>query len=96
MPKSVKTIHEGNATTLLNLQVKTDRIIPNNKLNITIRNNEKGTGVLIDDEISGDRNVIKKEVMMFLKYRHLTIEIQCMGNVKTKVKAVILGRYRRR
>jgi hypothetical protein len=55
VPKSVETNHEGNATTLLNLQVKTDRTIPNNKPNIIIRNNERGTRLLIDVEISEGR-----------------------------------------
>jgi hypothetical protein len=36
-------------------------IIPNNKPDIIIRDNEKGTYMLIDVVISGDRNVIKKE-----------------------------------
>jgi hypothetical protein len=36
-------------------------IIPNNKPDIIIRDNEKGTCMLIDIAISGDRNVIKKE-----------------------------------
>jgi len=39
----------------------TDRTIPNNKPDIIIRDNEKGTCMLIDVAISGDRNVIKKE-----------------------------------
>jgi len=30
---------------------------------------------------SGDRNVIKKEAEKILKYKDLTIEIQCMWNV---------------
>jgi hypothetical protein len=46
--------------------------------------------VLID-VISGDINVIKKEAEKFLKYKDLTIEIQRMGNVKTKVIPVIIG-----
>ena len=83
MTEAVETIHEGKATTFLNLQVKTDRTIPNNKPNIIIRNNEKGTHVLTDAEISGDRNVIKKKVKMILKYKDLAIEIQLVGNVKT-------------
>jgi hypothetical protein len=41
--------------------VQTDRTIPNNKPDIIIRDNEKGTCMLIDVEISGDRNAIKKE-----------------------------------
>ena len=32
--------------------------------------------------ISGDRSVIKKEAEKILKYKDLTIEIQCMWNVK--------------
>jgi len=65
--------------------------IPNNKSDIIIRDNEKGTCLLIDVAISGDRNVIKKEAEKILKYKDLTIEIQRMWNVKTKVIPVIIG-----
>ena len=47
--------------------------------------------MLIDVEISGDRNVIKKEAKKILKYKDLTIEMQRMWNVKTKVIPVILA-----
>ena len=47
--------------------------------------------MLIDVAISGERNVIKKETEKILKYKDLTIEIQCMWNVKTKVTPVIIG-----
>jgi hypothetical protein len=47
--------------------------------------------MLIDFAISGDRNVIKKEVEKFLKYKDFRIEIQRMWNVKTKVIPVIIG-----
>ena len=56
-----------------------------------IRDNEKGTCMLIDVAISGDRNVIKKEAKKILKYKDLTIEIQRMWNVKTKVIPIIIG-----
>jgi len=46
--------------------------------------------MLIDVAISGDRNVIKKEAEKILKYKDLTIEIQRMWNVKTKVTPVII------
>jgi len=75
---------------LWNQQVQTDRTIPNNKPDI-IRDNEKGTCILIDVAISGDRNVIKKEAKKILKYKDLTIEIQRMWNVKTKVIPVVIG-----
>ena len=41
--------------------------------------------MLMDVAISGDRNVIKKEAKKILKYKDLTIEIQRMWNVKSKV-----------
>ena len=74
-----------------NQQVQTDRTIPNNKPDIIIRDNGKGTCMLIDVAISGGRNVIKKEAEKVLKYKDLTIEIQRMWNVKTKVIPVIIG-----
>ena len=47
--------------------------------------------MLIDVAMSGDRYVIKKEAEKILKYKNLTIEIQRMWNVKTKVIPVIIG-----
>jgi len=46
--------------------------------------------MLIEVAIS-DRNVIKKEADKILKYKDLTIEIQRMWNIKTKVILVIIG-----
>jgi hypothetical protein len=71
--------------------VQTDRTIPNNKLDIVIRGNEKGTCMLIDVAIPEDKNVIQKEAQNILKYKDLTIEIQHMWNVKTRVIPVIIG-----
>ena len=91
VPKSVQTCQGGKATILWNQQVQTDRTNPNNKPDIIIRDNEKGTCMLIDVAISGDGNVIKKEAEKILKYKDLTTEIQRMWNVKTKVIPVIVG-----
>ena len=91
VPKSAETSQGGKVTILWNQQVQTDRTIPNNKPDIIIRDNEKGTCMLIDVVISGERNVIKKEAEKILKYKYLTVEIQRMWNVKTKVIAVIIG-----
>jgi hypothetical protein len=71
--------------------VQTYRTIPNNKPDNIIWDNEKGTCLLIDVAIPGDRNVIKKEAEKILKYKDLIIEIQHMWNVKTKVTSVIIG-----
>jgi len=58
VPKSIDTSQEGKVTILWNQQVKTDRSSSNNKPDIIIRDNEKGTCMLIDVAISGDGNVI--------------------------------------
>ena len=55
---SVDKSQGGKVTTLWNQQVQTDRTIPNNKPDIVIRDNEKGTCTLIDFAISGYRNMI--------------------------------------
>ena len=91
MLKSVETSQRGKVTISWNQQIQTDRTIPNNKPDITIRDNEKGKYMLINVEISGDRYVIKKEAEKILKYKDLTTEIQRMWNVKTNVIAVIIG-----
>jgi len=61
VPESVETSQRSKVTILWNQQVQTDRTIPNNKPEIIIRDNEKGTCMLIDVAISGDRNVIKRK-----------------------------------
>jgi hypothetical protein len=81
----------GNVTILWNQQVQTGRTIPNNKPDIIIRDNEQRTCMSTDVAISGDRNLIRKEAEKILKYEDLTIEIQRMWNVKTKVIPVIIG-----
>ena len=68
-------------------KAQTDRNIPNNKSDIIIRDNKKGTCMLIDVANSGDRNVIKKEAEKILNYKDLTAHVEC----KTKVTPVIIG-----
>jgi len=67
VPKSVEISQGGKVTILWNQKIQTDRIIPNNKPDITIRDNEKGTSMLIDIVNSGDRNVIQKETEKITK-----------------------------
>jgi len=91
VPKSIETSKVGEVTILWNQNVQPDRTILNNKPDIIISDNEKGTCMLIVVEISGDKNMIKNEAEMILKCKDLTIEIQRMWNVKTKVIPVIIG-----
>ena len=65
VPELVEASQGGKVTILWNQQVQTDRTIPNNKPDIIIRDNEKGTCMLINVAISGDRNVFKKKLRKF-------------------------------
>ena len=91
VPQLVEIFRESTVTTLWNQQVQTGRTIPNNKLDITKSDNEKGTCMLIDVAIPGDRNAIKKETEKIIKYKDLIIENQRMWNVKAKVIPVMSG-----
>ena len=93
-PKSAETSHEVKVTILRNQQVRTDRTLPNNKPDVTIRENKKGPRMLKAVAIPGDRNVIKKEAEKILKYKDLALEIQRIWNVKVKVIPVIIGTTR--
>jgi len=54
--------------------VPTDRTIPNSKPDILTRDNGKGTWILADVKIAGDRNAIKREGQMILQYIDLTVK----------------------
>jgi len=69
--------------------VQTDRNIADNKMDILMQKNEERTFMLIGVAISGGGNVIKKEAEKNIKYEDLTVEMQCMWNVKTKVVPII-------
>jgi len=90
VPKSVERSREGKVNILWNQINRTNRTIPNNKPDTIIRDNEKGTYMLIEVVIYGDGNVIKKEAEKILTYRCFIIEIQPMWNVKKKVVPVII------
>jgi glyoxylate utilization-related uncharacterized protein len=64
--------------------------VSNNKPDIIIRDNEKGTCVLMNVAILGDRNVIKKVAEIVLNYKDITTETQPTWNVKTEVIPVII------
>jgi len=87
VPKLVETSQGGKVTILWNQQVQTVRTIPNNKPDIIIRDNEKGTCMLIDVAISGDRNVIKKVAEKILKCKHFynrnTEHVECKNKGDT-------------
>jgi len=53
--------------------LRTDRTIPNNKLDIIIRDNKTGTCMSIDVAVPGDRSVVTKGVEKVVKYKDLII-----------------------
>jgi hypothetical protein len=85
VPKSAETSQEGKINILWNPHMQTNRTIPSNKPDITTRDNEKGTCmlILVDVAISGDRNEIKKEVKKILKYNRNTAHVECKNKCDT-------------
>jgi hypothetical protein len=65
--------------------VQTDRTIPNSNPDIVISDHENMSIYVKRCCKYGDRNVIKKEAETILKYEDLTLAIQRMWSVKTKV-----------
>ena len=65
VPKSVETSQGVKVTILWNQQIQPDTTSPNNKPGIIIHDDKKGTCVLMDVAISGDRNVIKRKSRSF-------------------------------
>jgi len=88
--KSAAPSHESKVTIFWNQQVQINRSISTNKLDTIIRDNRKGTCMLINVAIPGDRNVIQKESEKILKYKDLIIYIRGLWNVKAKVIPVII------
>ena len=72
-------------------EARNDRTIANNKPDIIIRDNKKGTGVLIGVAITGEGNVIEKKAEKILNYEDRTTELQRLWYLKGNVKPVLSG-----
>jgi hypothetical protein len=88
--RSVDTSPEGKVTIWWNPHVQTNRTVVSNKLDIVIRDDKKGTCVLIDAAISGDRNLIKREAEEVLKYKDLAKKKTTYVECKKKVIPLII------
>jgi len=64
--QTAETSYESMVTT--EIQERTNRPNSNSKSDITIRNNEERTYLLISISISADGNVIKRDAKNILKY----------------------------
>jgi hypothetical protein len=82
MSKEHNNNNKIEITILWKQQVKTDRTIPNNKQDVTVRVNEKETCQLISTAIQGDRNMIMTGTGSILKRKDLTIEVPPTWSIK--------------
>ena len=81
MPILVETTQGGKVNILWNQQVETDGTFPNNKPDIIIRNNEKGTCMLIDVAISGYRS--REDSKIWRPYNRNTAHVECKNKGDT-------------
>jgi hypothetical protein len=65
-----------------NQGIQTDREVLANRPDIIVKNKKDKTYLLNDVAIPSGKTVIQKEVGKKLKYKHLSIEIQRMWNMK--------------
>jgi len=70
--------------------MQTDRTIPNKKPVTIIRDNNKGTRMLINFASSGERNVIKKDTENILKY-NTNGAVGNLNGVKLNERVVTCG-----
>ena len=70
----------ANCSNVMQSTARTDRTV--SAINSTVRDSKHGTCMSVDVATAADRNVIQTEAEETLKYKDLTIEVQCMWNVK--------------
>ena len=80
----VETSHEGKVTILSNQKVRSDLSIPNNKLDNTIPESNKGTCMLIDVALLGDRKIIKKEAEKIFIYSYIKLTVHVTKVLNTE------------
>ena len=61
--------------------MRTDRTVPDNKQDITMRDKEQGTCMLTDDAISGDRQ--RKKLPKYKYCTYLTARVECKSKSDT-------------
>jgi hypothetical protein len=69
---------QEDISVLWNQEVQTDREVLGKTPDIIIKNKKDKICLMIDVAIPSDRNVVKKEAEMELKYKNFSTEIQQM------------------
>ena len=82
--------HDGKVTILRNELLETGRTVHNRKPDVIIRDNNKGSCVLIMWQFEDDRNVTKNEAQKIPKYKDLnnriTAHVECENKNGTRNK----------
>ena len=78
-------------TVLWGFTINTDRKIEANRPDITVKNFEENTCIMIDVTVPGDKNVSLKEFQKLPKYKDLEIEFTKMLKLKIKTIPAVIG-----
>ena len=79
-----------NVTILWDFTVHTDRKIDANRPDITIKNHEEQTCIMMDVAVPSDQNISLKEFKNLSKYKDLEIEVTKKWKLKTKIIPVVI------
>ena len=71
--------------------INTDRKKEANRLDITMKNFEENTCIMIDVAVPADKNISFKAFQKLSKYKDLEIEVKKMWKLKTKIIPVVIG-----
>ena len=84
-------IESTEVTTSWDCTINTDRKREANRTEITIKNFEENTFIMIDVTVSGDKNISGKDFQKLSKYKDLEIEVTKIWKRKTKTIPVATG-----
>ena len=76
---------------LWDFTINTDRKIEANRPDITIKNFEENTCIMIDVTVSADKNFSLKEFQKLSKYKDLEIEVIKVWKLENKTIPVVIG-----
>ena len=82
-----------NVTILWDFTIQTDRKLNANRPDITIKNHEERTCIMMDVGGPFDQNISLKEFQKLQECKDLEIDVTKMWKLKTKIISVVIGAF---
>jgi hypothetical protein len=86
-----KVVQNNRAKVLWDFHIQTDIMVQHNQPDIVLVDKNKKTALIIDIAVPRDENIKEKEQEKIDKYYALSVELERLWEVKTKVIPVVVG-----